>query len=150
MRFSCRITQSCHHHFIKKVLGELERLGDVVMLAPRFYLAKVFFYSGLTKVHDWSNTLYLFTEEYHVPLIPPGLAAGMSTLVELSCPVFLVLGLGTRLAVLPMLAMTAVIELTYLDHETHYYWAMLLGILLCFGAGRISIDHWIRKICLTI
>jgi putative oxidoreductase len=145
MRF-CRLdTQSCHLHIVKKALEVLERLGDVVLLAPRFYLAKVFFLSGLTKLHDWSNTIYLFTEEYHVPVIPPELAAGMSTMVELSCPVLLVLGLGTRLAALPMLAMTAVIEFTYLDHFEHYYWAMLLGILLCFGAGRFSVDYWVRK-----
>lgn len=145
MRFCCRDTKSCQLHRVTRVIGVLERLGDVVLLAPRFYLAKVFFLSGLTKIQDWSNTLYLFTEEYHVPVISPTLAAGMSTMVELSCPVLLVLGLGTRLAALPMLAMTLVIEFTYLDHETHYYWAMLLGILLCFGAGQFSVDYWVRR-----
>ena len=137
--------RSSHGNLIRIMLAGLDRFGDVVLLAVRGMMAKVFFLSGLTKIEDWSNTLFLFTEEYHVPLIPPSLAAAMSTAVELSCPVLLVLGLGTRLATLPMLAMTAVIEFTYLDHTDHYFWALLLGVLLCFGPGRLSIDYVVRR-----
>lgn len=128
-----------------KIITGLERLGDVALLAPRGYMAKVFFLSGLTKLNDWGNTLFLFAEEYQVPLIPPEFAATMATAVELSCPVLLVLGLGTRAAALALLGMTAVIEFTYLDHTDHYFWAMLLGVLLCFGAGRLSLDYLLRR-----
>lgn len=137
--------RSSYRAFIRKTLAGLDRVGDGVLLGVRAMMAKVFFLSGLTKVEDWSNTLFLFAEEYHVPLIPPPVAAAMATAVELSCPVLLVLGLGTRLAVLPLLAMTAVIQFTYLNHTDHYFWGMLLGVLLCFGPGRLSADHLLRR-----
>ena len=38
-------------------------LRDVVWLILRLYVANVFFKSGLTKIDDWSTTLFLFTEE---------------------------------------------------------------------------------------
>ena len=100
----------CHRHHVQSLLLWLSYLGDGVMLCVRIFMGKVFFQSGLTKLDDWSNTVYLFREEYHVPVLPPAWAAFMGAGVELTCPVLLVLGLGTRLATLPMLAMTAVIE----------------------------------------
>ncbi|MGB4101690.1 MAG: DoxX family protein [Alphaproteobacteria bacterium] len=133
---------------IAKILTGLERLRDVALLVPRVFMAKVFFLSGLTKFNDWSNTLFLFAEEYKVPIIPFGVAAVMATAAELLCPVLLVLGLGTRAAALALLGMTGVIQFTYLDHADHYYWAMLLGLLLCFGAGRLSLDYPVRRIFL--
>ena len=46
-------------------------------LLARAYIAQVFFLSGLTKLRDWDTTLLLFTEEYKVPLLSPGVAAVM-------------------------------------------------------------------------
>ena len=40
-------------------------------LMIRLYVAEAFFKSGLTKIQDWSVTLALFENEYHVPLLPP-------------------------------------------------------------------------------
>ena len=41
----------------------------------RLYVAQVFVMSGLTKTRDWSNTVALFTDEYHVPVLSPPVAA---------------------------------------------------------------------------
>ncbi|MDE1900973.1 MAG: DoxX family protein [Alphaproteobacteria bacterium] len=120
-------------------------LSPLVWLAARLWIARVFFYSGLTKIHDWSSTLYLFENEYHVPLLPIPVAAFSAALFELSCPVLLVLGFGTRLAALPLLAMTAVIQFTYDQNIEHLYWALLLGLLLTNGPGKLSVDHWVRR-----
>ena len=73
-------------------------LSNVLDLGIRLYIAKVFFLSGLTKIRDWETTVTLFQEEYHVPLLPPELAAFMGTAGELVLPVFLVIGLATRIA----------------------------------------------------
>jgi hypothetical protein len=94
----------------------------------------------MIKISDWSNTIYLFTNEHPVPGLPPQIAAIFGTTFELSCPILLTLGLATRLATLPLLVMTAVINFTYDNATEHYYWAMLLGILLVNGAGRLSLD----------
>ncbi|MFX8327839.1 DoxX family membrane protein [Acinetobacter baumannii] len=44
----------------------------------------------------------------------------MATAMETGMPVLLVAGLGARLAALPLMAMTLVIQFTYLDKRTHY------------------------------
>ena len=111
----------------------------------RFWMARIFWYSGLTKIDSWDSTISLFKDEYKIPIIPPEVAAYLSTSVELTCPILLLFGFATRLATLPMIAMTAVIEFTYLDSSEHSYWAMLLGIILLYGPGKISLDHWLKK-----
>ena len=125
---------------------KLPYLGDLLLLTMRLWIANVFWKSGLTKLDDWETTLFLFEEEYQVPFISAEFAAYSGTFFELVCPVLLVLGLGTRFAVLPLIAMTAVIQFTYLDHMQHYYWAFLLFTLLAFGAGRASLDAFIARI----
>ncbi len=121
------------------------RAQELSLLLQRLLLVRVFFPSGLAKLENWDGTLQLFREEYQVPLLPPAFAAYSSTLFELACPVLLALGLGTRLAVLPLLAMTAVIQFTYDQNIAHYFWAVLLLNLLVFGAGRWSLDFWLAK-----
>jgi len=56
-----------------------------------------------------------------VPFLPPVFAAIMGTIFEISCPILLTLGLGTRLATLPLLVMTAVIQFTYDQNIQHAY-----------------------------
>lgn len=132
--------------YFLKIIKVLEELFlPVILFFVRLKMASIFWYSGLTKIEDWPSTLYLFQSEYKVPLVPPELAAYLSSSVELTTPVLLVLGFMTRMAALPMLAMTAVIQFTYLNSDEHVYWALLLGVLLCQGPGKLSIDYLIRK-----
>lgn len=128
------------------VLRVLEKIAlPVLVLFMRFWMAKIFWYSGLTKISNWQSTVFLFKDEYKVPVIPPEIAAYFATTFELSCPILLILGFATRFATLPMLAMTAVIQFTYLDLIDHRYWAMLLALILFYGPGPLSLDHWISK-----
>ena len=69
----------------------IDRLQPLFALAIRVYVARVFFLSGLTKLHDWNITLALFRNEYHVPVLPPAVAAVLGTSAELGLPVLLVL-----------------------------------------------------------
>ncbi len=132
------------------------RLADMIARLERFPLAilqflfrlsigAVFWNSGLTKVASWQTTVVLFRDEYRVPLLPPEVAATLAAAVELTCPVLLVLGLATRLATLPMLAMTFVIQ-TFVypeDWIEHLIWASLLLFILTRGPGAIALDRWI-------
>lgn len=124
---------------------KISALFDVVLLLARLWIAKIFFFSGLTKIEDWDSTLQLFEYEYAVPILPVQFAALSATFFELVMPVLLVLGLFTRVATLPLLAMTAVIEFTYNSYPEHVYWALLLGVLLTYGAGKFSLDHYAKK-----
>lgn len=116
-------------------------LFSALLLFMRYHLAKIFWYAGLAKISSWSSTIALFKYEYQVPLIPPVMAAYMATAVELALPGLLLFGIMTRLAALPLLAMTAVIQFTYLEHMDHLYWAVILGTIITYGPGRLSIDY---------
>lgn len=131
-----------------KVSDRLEKfLMPVIVLFMRLWMGQIFWFSGMTKLNDFDNAKYLFENLYNVPLIPPILGAYMATAFELMCPVFLVLGLATRLSVLPMLGMTAVIQFFVFPdlYKIHVFWALTLGLILCYGPGVFSIDHFLKR-----
>jgi putative oxidoreductase len=126
----------------------LERFPMAILqLLFRISIAAVFWNSGLTKIASWQSTVVLFRDEYRVPVLPPEVAAALAAAVELTCPVLLVLGLIARLATLPMLGMTLVIEAFVYPEDwiEHLTWASLLLFILTRGPGPISLDHWLGK-----
>ena len=134
----------------RRLIAGLESLQPPALLAARLYLARVFFLSGLTKLRDWDITLALFHDEYHVPLLPPELAATMGTTSELLLPVLLVLGLGGRFAALGLFILNAVAaislpEISDAALQQHQFWGSLLLGLLLWGPGRWSADGWISR-----
>jgi putative oxidoreductase len=128
-----------------------DRLGllplSVIQLMARVSLAMIFWRSGQAKIANWDLTLQLFANEYKVPILPPEIAAPMAAAVELSTPILLVLGLLTRLATLPMIAMTLVIQVFVypMSWVDHLIWAAMLLLLLSRGPGVLSLDHLIGK-----
>ena len=133
---------------IKRVIRWLDSVPYSVLAIPlRFAVATVFWNSAMTKLANWETAISLFTEEYKVPLLPPELAAYMAATIELTTPVLLVLGLATRPAALVLLGMTTVIEVFIYPQAwpTHIQWAAMLLVLLCRGAGQLSLDHLVRR-----
>jgi putative oxidoreductase len=129
----------------------LERFPlSVLQLMARLSIGAVFFNSGLTKIASWQTTVVLFRDEYKVPVLPPELAASLAAATELTCPVLLVLGLATRLATLPMLGMTFVIEAFVYPEDwiEHLSWATLLLFILTRGPGAIALDRWLAPLVL--
>jgi putative oxidoreductase len=130
--------------------GLLSQLQALALLLARLYVAKVFFMSGLTKIHDWSTTLALFETEYMTPLLPPELAAWMGTGGELLLPVLLVLGLGGRFAALGLSVVNLMAVLSLSDIApaallAHQLWAVLLLAVALWGAGRWSVDAVLQR-----
>ena len=121
---------------------------SVLQLMFRIAIGAVFWSSGLTKIASWDTTIALFRNEYMVPLLPPELAAVMSATFELSCSAMIVVGLVTRLATLPLLGMTFVIEVfVYPEYwSMHLMWATVLLFLLTKGPGAFSLDHYAGRI----
>ena len=141
-----KLQHSLLGRFYIKFLAFLDRIASpLFLLFIRFWMASIFWYSGLTKISNWDSTLYLFEDVYHVPDISPVFAAYSSTVVELVCPVLLVFGFMSRLAAIPMLVTTAVIEFTYLKVIDHTYWAILLGLIFANGPGVLSVDYLLKK-----
>jgi len=134
----------------ERVVRALAPLADVLDLVLRIWVGKVFFMSGLVKIASWSATIGLFENEYHVPLLPPNVAAVMGTAAELGLPVFLVLGLGGRFAAAAMFVFNIIAVISYPDLsevglKDHYYWGIMLLVTLLHGPGRISVDWLVGR-----
>jgi putative oxidoreductase len=129
----------------------IELLGRVPLslhqLLFRLAIAGVFIRAGMTKIASWESTIALFANEYKVPVLPPEVAAVMSSAVEIGGSILLVLGLGTRLATVPFLGMIATIQLFVYPEAwpEHLVWTSILLFLLTRGGGAISIDHLIGR-----
>lgn len=128
--------------------------GALLALALRLYLGWQFFKAGLTKVSDWSVTLALFRDEYQVPLLPPELAAWMGAAGELSLPLLLFVGLWSRPAALGLFGVNLMAVLSYPQLFTfacpaavndHFFWGMLMLVLVAYGPGRFSLDALIAR-----
>jgi putative oxidoreductase len=133
---------------IARLRAVLEAVPYSVLALPlRFAVATVFWNSGTTKLASWDTTLQLFADEYRLPLLPPELAAYMAASIELTTPFLLVLGFLTRPAAFVLLGMTTVIEIFVYPQAwpTHIQWAAMLLVLLCRGAGKLSLDHLIWR-----
>ena len=133
-----------------RVIQALEALQPLALLAARLHVAKVFFFSGLTKLRDWDITLALFADEYHVPLLPPEVAAVAGTFGETVLPVLLVLGLAGRfasagLSVVNLVAVLSLAEIADAALQQHVFWGSLLLGLVLWGPGRLSVDAWLSR-----
>ncbi len=131
--------------FARRAIALLEQLQPLAQLAARLYVGQAFFMSGLTKLRDWETTLALFQDEYHVPLLPPDLAAVLGTGGELVLPVLLVLGLAGRfaaagLSVVNVVAVLSLAEIAPAALQQHQFWGSLLLALLLWGPGRWALD----------
>ena len=116
---------------------------SILQLMFRLAIASVFLKAGLNKLASWELTVQLFADEYKVPVLSPEVAATLASTVEIGCSTLLILGLGTRLATLPLLGMILVIQTTvypnaYAEHVT---WASILLFLLTRGGGPWSLDR---------
>lgn len=130
----------------------VSHLQSLALLAARLYVAKVFWASGLVKLHDWSATLALFNDYYQVPLLPPVLAAYMGTAGELVIPVLLVLGLAGRFAGVGLFVVNLMAALSLPAEDLspaglaqHTLWGVLALAIALWGAGRWSVDRVIMN-----
>ena len=139
----------------QRLVGQtMQALGhipnDLIALVARLSIAGVFWRSGETKLDGWSvsdSAVYLFENEYRLPLIDPWLAAHLAAFAEHVFPVLLVVGFTSRFSALALLAMTLVIEIfVYPDAwPTHGTWAACLLFIAARGPGLFSIDALIAR-----
>jgi len=130
-----------------ETLTFLSPVGDLIL---RCWVAYAFWVSGLTKIQNWDSTLYLFNDEYAVPLLPPEIAAYLGTATELGFPVLLAFGLLGRFAALSLFLFNIVAVLSYPDLgaagiEQHKVWGVMLLVCLLHGPGKLSLDYLFKK-----
>ena len=144
-----RAAQS-HQARLRKVTGFLNALFPIGGLLLRLWVAHAFWVSGITKIQSWDSTLYLFQEEYSVPLLPPEFAAYLGSAVELGFPVLLALGVLGRFAAGVLFIFNIVAVISYPDLnaaglEQHKVWGIMLLVSLLHGPGKLSVDYWISR-----
>ena len=104
------------------------------------------FSSGLQKYRSFDYAKQLFTEAYKIPLVDPAVAARAAMINELTCSTLLMLGIVTRVATLPLLAMLLVLQLVYpADWPNNVLWGSILLFLLTRGPGQFSVDRTIER-----
>jgi putative oxidoreductase len=132
----------------ERAVAGLDWLRPLALLGARIYVAGVFFRSGMTKLHDWDTTLALFADEYHVPFLSPTVAAFVGTGGELGLSVLLVAGLFGRfaaagLSVINIIALISLMDVPDAALMGHVFWGSLLGLLVLWGPGALSLDFWL-------
>jgi putative oxidoreductase len=128
---------------IRAGIGALNAVPyDVIAVIARAATFSVFFRSGLVKISDWNATLLLFQNEYHVPVLPPGVAAVLAASNELGVSTLVLLGVFTRLSTLVLLGMVAVIQIFVypMAWPDHIQWLAFMMVLVLRGPGRLSLD----------
>lgn len=124
----------------------------LMVLMARVGLGAFFVRAGMTKVDDDFNltdtTVYLFREEYKVPLLSPEVAAYMASAAEHVFGALLIIGLATRLSAVGLLAMTLVIQVFVYPASwpDHLMWAALLMYILARGPGWLAADRGVCKL----
>ena len=133
----------------------LDHFRSLVLLATRFYVGWQFWKSGWLKVTSWSSTLELFRSEYHVPLLPPPVAAVTGAAGELFFPALLFLGLFSRVGALGAFFVNGMAVISYRQVllaegseaalGQHVLWGFMLLVLAVFGPGKIALDSLLES-----
>lgn len=142
--------------FIQPILlvqHRLQFLLPVVELIMRLYVSKIFFYSGLSKLRDWEMTVALFTDEYHVPLLSPEVAAYLATGAELALPALLIVGLFRPIAAIGLFTLNMIAVVAYYSVlkdlpaalQDHIEWGLMLLLMACLPSNVLHLDHFLRK-----
>ena len=136
--------------FIKPIYSKLDYLSPVSILALRLWVAWVFFKSGMLKFNSWDSTMYLFENEYDVPIFSPEIAAVMGTAAELTLPILLAFGLAGRFGAIALFLFNIMAVLSYPDINAagirdHQVWGLMLLVPMLMGPGKLSLDHLIGK-----
>ena len=133
----------------------LDPLQPLAALGARLYVSWQFWKSGYLKITSWEGTLGLFESEYHVPVLPPHVAAVVGTFGELFFPTLVILGLCGRLGAIGLFAVNALAVISYANVllaegaeaalAQHVLWGSILAFLIIYGPGKLSIDALLRR-----
>lgn len=124
--------------------------NNVALLIFRVLLAIELF-----RVHGMKKFRLQNGEKEHVPNplhLPEKLNGLVATFSDTIVPILIIMGIGTRLAVLPTIGVTAIGYFVVHRNDSAevrdvpYMYTLTLLFLLALGAGTYSLDHYILNI----
>jgi putative oxidoreductase len=130
---------------MKKIVNINPYYTHTVLLFLRIGIAILMLVHGIPKLN------MLFAGEAHLfPAVlgmSPTLSLVLAVLAEVGCSVLILVGLGTRLAVVPLIV-TMLIAVLYVHggdpfsaQELGIHYVLVYAALLVMGSGRFSVDH---------
>jgi putative oxidoreductase len=144
------LASSCRT-LLSAVARALNPLQHPLALGARTYVSWQFLKSGYLKLASWDTTLYLFENEYHVPVLSPHVAAVAGSCGELFFPTLLVIGLAGRLSAFGVFFVNAMAVISYREFllaegneaalAQHVLWGTICLFLIVYGPGKWSFDE---------
>lgn len=130
--------------------GHYPRKIDLSLLLLRLAVGVLMLTHGVSKIAP------LFGSEPIQFPDPIGLGApvtlALTVFSEVFCSILLIIGLGTRLAAVPLFITMLVAALIFhaddpfVNQELPLLYTAIYLVIIITGAGKISIDNWIYKI----
>jgi putative oxidoreductase len=136
----------------RRLVGFLNKGQHLALLFLRLILAYGFWDTAKTKWEDIDSVAEWF---YGLGIVAPKFNAYFAASVEMAGVFLLLLGLGTRLISIPLI-ITLIVAIKTVHWENGFaagdngyeialYYILMLFVLTCFGAGKLSADFLIRK-----
>lgn len=136
---------------IQEIINRSYQIQDFVLLALRLVLAYGFFNPAMMKVKDIDSIAAWF-ESINIPL--PLFNAYLATGTEILGVILLTLGLLTRWISIPLI-ITMIVAIVTVHWENGFeagdngfeiplYYILMLLTLLSFGAGKYSLDQFLK------
>ena len=137
-------------------------IGPMALLIARLYIGMYYWMAGQTTLASYNSTRTLFENEYlpnwknnhiknffgtEISFPIPSVKLGMmaTTGGALVFSMLLMIGFMGRFAAFGIFMMTLAIEMfVYPGIDEHYYWLMIMAIIMAYGPGKLSVDHFIR------
>ena len=121
---------------------------DLVLLASRISIACFMLEHGIPKLKKLIDGNLDFAD-------PLGFGETTSLILtvfaEVICSVFIFIGLGTRLAVIPLI-ITMLVAIFIIHsgdgfskQELAWHYLLVYSLLFVAGSGKYSVDHWLNK-----
>ncbi len=125
------------------------QLFDIILLITRVTIA------SFMLVHGWPKFSKIFSGEELTFADPIGIgelpSLFLTVFSEVVCSIFIFIGLGTRLAVIPLLITMLVAAIIvhssdgFTKQEMALHYILIYLILLVTGSGKYSIDEMLNK-----
>jgi putative oxidoreductase len=136
----------------RRLVRVLNNGQDLSLLFLRLLLAYGFWDTAKTKWDDIDSVAEWF---YGLGIVAPKFNAYFAASVEMAGVFLLLFGLGTRLISIPLI-ITLIVAIKTVHWENGFasgnngyeialYYILMLFVLTCFGAGKLSIDYLIQK-----